>query len=45
LIKGSLSDDLDNMSKLIYKRVTNLLMTIVTYCFYWAKSSPTIEWE
>jgi hypothetical protein len=28
-----------------YKQVTNLLMTILTYCFYWAKSSPTIEWE
>jgi hypothetical protein len=28
-----------------YKQVTNLLMTILIYCFYWAKSSPTIEWE
>ena len=33
------------MSKPIYKRVTNLLMTIVTYWLYWDKSSPTIEWE
>ena len=44
-MKGSLSDDLDKMSKLIYKRFTNLLITSVTYCFYRAKSSPTVEWE
>jgi hypothetical protein len=33
------------MSGLIYKRVINLLVALVTYCFYCDKYSSTIEWE
>jgi hypothetical protein len=33
------------MSEKSYKRVTNLKTGLVTYCFYFTKSSITIEWE
>lgn len=33
------------MINLIYKRVTNLLEALVTYCFYYDKYNSTIEWE